>query len=89
MAGFLEHATRLGHTDLGSLDLRSLRRILTDTDNQDNAICRPYSPTGLFNYSPALKIGTVSSVIMELRQRVMWATRGSPLTNPFVRYELT
>ena len=25
VAGFLEHATRLGHTDLGSLDLRSLR----------------------------------------------------------------
>ncbi|CAF0892694.1 unnamed protein product [Adineta ricciae] len=63
----------------------SLQSILFDFENEEQAypICRSYKPTSLGS------VGTVCSLIMNLKERTMNITKGNPRNNPkFYEFKL-
>jgi isopenicillin-N N-acyltransferase-like protein len=63
---------------LKNSSINEMKRILLDQTRDDLPICRPYVP------HPDLgNVGTVCSIIMDLRGLQMHITLGNPLENPF------
>ncbi len=60
--------------------VESMRRLLGDTANGDNAICTDYA--AYFNF----RIGTVSAIIINLKEEAMWVAEGNPLRNGFQQF---
>ena len=63
-------------------DLASMKKILLDGKNDDNAICRRYGD--FLGY----QLGTICSIIMDLPARTMFITPGPPSKYDFEVYKL-
>ena len=62
--------------------MEELQSILRDTEDPTYPICRDYLP------SSGHRVGTVASVLMDLRGRTLHVTRGNPSQNPYTRFSL-
>lgn len=64
-------------------DVEDMKRILADKEVDDLPICRDYVPDELIG-----NVGTICSIIMDLRGRTMHITRGNPFDNPYSKFSL-
>jgi hypothetical protein len=63
--------------------LELMKSILLDDTDSELPICRKYIPGTRME-----KVGTVCTILMDLKQEVMHITKGSPLHNPFIKIPL-
>lgn len=75
--------SRLLANNLDGISIDQMKAILLDTENLKLPICRKYVPDEYID-----NVGTVTSIIMDLPNRTMHITKGSPLTNSFVEIKL-
>ena len=67
------------------LNVDSIKKILLDEGNSDLPICRKYT----MNSNGLLEdIGTISSIIMNLKEKEMHITRGNPFDHPYTTIAL-
>ena len=62
--------------------LQKMKAILLERENGEEAICADFHPQ--FHY----RVGTVSSMIMDLPKRRMWVTKGSPIRYDYQEHRL-
>jgi isopenicillin-N N-acyltransferase-like protein len=80
----LNRARRLLLMQDGEVSIESLQDLLCDHANQPNAICTHDDPA-----SPDhARYQTLASLVMDLNERVMWATSGPPCEGKYVAYTL-
>lgn len=76
-------------TDSISLDRSAMQALFQDREGGEDAICRDYRPSQLLRATgPQMEIGTVCSIIMDLRDQTMWLSRGRPSADSYVRYSI-
>ncbi|MBS3168969.1 peptidase C45 [Candidatus Woesearchaeota archaeon] len=68
---------------LSGKKIAEMKQLLLDQENQELPICRPYLPS-LYTTS----IGTICSMIMDLRKKELQITKGSPLKHKFEKISL-
>lgn len=77
-----ERATTLSKK-LSGKTMAEMKQLLLDQENKELPICRPYLPS---KYTSS--IGTICSIIMDLRKREMQITKGSPLKQKFEKINI-
>jgi hypothetical protein len=63
--------------------LELMKSILLDDSDSELPICRKYIPGTTME-----EVGTVCTILMDLKQEVMHITKGTPLHNPFTKISL-
>jgi isopenicillin-N N-acyltransferase-like protein len=63
--------------------LELMKRILLDDTDSELPICRKYIPGTTME-----QVGTVCTILMDLNQKMMHITKGSPYDNPFTKISL-
>ncbi|MBI4152603.1 peptidase C45 [Candidatus Woesearchaeota archaeon] len=69
--------------ELAGRTTAEMKQLLLDQENSELPICRPYLPS---QYTSS--IGTICSIVMDLRKREMQITKGSPLKHQFEKISL-
>lgn len=75
---------RILRRDLGKLDRARIMAALQDDFSTPAAICRLADP----DLPPEKRVITVAGIIIDLKERVLYATDGPPSEAPFVAYPL-
>lgn len=78
-----DRATELSK-EVSRFSVDEMKKILTDEKNGPCAICHDYNPDEVNSTE-----GTVCAVVLDLPERVMHVTRGSPRSTPFTAYQLS
>lgn len=68
--------------DIKQEGVAEMQQLLLDTENGSDAICSEFERR--FHY----RVGTVSSMVVDLPGRCMWVTKGSPLRHEFQEFRL-
>jgi isopenicillin-N N-acyltransferase-like protein len=80
----LNRARRLVRAQLGRVNLESLQALLRDHVNHPDSICAHPDP----EEPPHAQDLTLTSLLMDLTERVMWAAPGPPCEGEYAEYRL-
>ena len=77
-------ASQLLKSQLGSVELETLKSLLRDHTNHPDSICEHDNPDA----PPHRDYQTLVSIIMDLMEGVMWAAQGPPCQHAYIEYTL-
>jgi isopenicillin-N N-acyltransferase like protein len=79
----LRRIERLVDAKFGTITVDSLKAIMADHANYPRSVCKHHAPENDLDY------GTISSVVIDVSDRVLWACNGNPCRGEWREVRLT